>query len=564
MSCGRSIVCLGVILASACSTVTPSAKPHEIKARLEAAGCWPSPDESDSVFDDVTALIRSRLNRPERALVALDGVSKELDTANIDLRAHRLGERGIAILIEIGCGGEVAAVRLTSLIDGPSGWRVGGVRRLDAPARHEVLSSSRRVPLLVVLESTMGTQAEQGMLQVFDERLRLVEEHSGVLDPVTTRHADASVARWKERYHHLTTPLDSPYMRRVEAVVDAERSPVISVVSEMPWLDALDDACNSPNAFACGGTVTDMDAEAGEYSIAVREADRMMRCDAAPGAPTLDLAADRSAVVTVVRASDRWQVQSVRPGDRRCAIYGERTPASLHLASNVESFDPMDRPRALASDGDTVLIATADHVAWLGRESERPIWVDDPRDVTLIQGAPTWIDVEGKIVRASGRRTEVVADASGAASLASCDGAVCWADYKAGVIRRRDRNGVTTVADGLVRPLGLASGPGVLFVATEDGLVTVQKDTRAIERREGALSPLYVAFKDDVLAWTEADGRVLAQVEGSVPSVLQRGGRPSSIAIADGFVYWIDVEASTVRRAPVPVGSAKSTSPASP
>ncbi len=561
MSRRRFLVCLGVTLASACSTEKPVATPHEIKAHLEAAGCWPSPEESERVFDELTALVRSRLNRPERALVALDRVSKELDSANLDLQAHRLGERGIAMLSEIGCGGEVAAARLTSLLDGPSGWRVGGVRRLDASARHEVLASSDRRSLLVVLESTTGTQAEQGTLQVFDDRLRLVEDHAGVIDPLTTRHAGASVVRWKERYRHLATPLDSPYMRRVEAVIDVERSPVISMVSEMPWIDALDDSCRARNTFACGGTVTDVRAEAGEYSIAVRDADRMMRCDAAPGAPTLDLAADRSAVVTVVRASERWQVQSVRPGDRRCAIYGERTPASLDLAPDVESFEPMDRPRALASDGHAVVIATAEHVGWLGHPSERPIWVDGPRDVAFIQGTPTWIDVEGKVTRASGNRTQVIVDDSGAAALASCDGAVCWTDYEAGVIRRRDRRGVTTIANGLSGPLGLASGSGVLFVATDDGLVAVQKGTGATEQREGALSPLYVAFKDDVLAWTEADGRVLVQAEGSATRLLQRGGRPSSIAIADGFVYWIDVEAATVRRAPLPARSAMSASP---
>lgn len=56
-------------------------------------------------------------------------------------------------------------------------------------------------------------------------------------------------------------------------------------------------------------------------------------------------------------------------------------------------------------------------------------------------------------------------------------------------------------------------------------------------------------------------GLTVSSAEFNSKSLLQRGGRPSSIVIADGLVYWIDVDTATVRRAPLPAGSAVSASP---
>jgi hypothetical protein len=527
-----------------------------LRWRAGALTCMPTDADALAFVDALDVPVSQLEDEPARAVAQAQTLLALARGPNVRIEVALLGPTDLAVTVGVGCPStdEPGADLWISAFERQGGtWRSRARKRFAAPLRHELIAVGQRSARVAVLSVGVGTQAAQGELLLLDRDLMVLDRVPDLLDPEANRRGPVSVLHWSRRPRHLDVPWESPLLVREEAVVDLDREPmVLRGASSSPWLDAFDAVCDGPpGAMPCQGELIADQVVEGGRELHIASVPRPLRCAVARDAPPPANVDDRTAVVTMRWAGSAWQVDAVRPGDRRCSVYGARLIPQAARAASGDLIDVPGVPRALAVTADGLIVATSE--ALFALHSGKAVLlteVDEPVDVSTIAAGIAFIDDAHRLRRTNAPASRQLAEDPDAVALAGCGDALCWSAYEAGEIRRLRRGTIETLAQGLHHPMGLATTPKGLLVATDDGLLAVDLASGAAVPVGAAVAPLDVAANGDAIAWTEATGRLVVQVGGQT-QVVRGGGRPSAVALDGRFVYWIDLEAGVVRRAAV-------------
>lgn len=430
-------------------------------------------------------------------------------------------------------------------------WAVTDERR--APDGEHVTLLAPAPGVYALIGVRWATQRNTFAIQIVravDDKWRTLFTRSGLIDLEARQRRDPTFT-WAEPFQAFALSGGGP-LRAFAATLEPSAQGV-AIASTTPWLEALERWCAAPRPARRAGELCNADTAVNAVRVvgdfaAVTLAGPRTAVDCRGEAPASWIASDRGTVVELRGdAGGAWRVVDVRSEDRGCATRVPPAQRSTARAA-VRGADSAivlvrdghrywTRGGALMQDGGAV--ATIDPVAGAAA-------IDDAGRVYVASAWPPRIQRTAP----GGEATTLVEPTSPADGLTLAGDKLYWSTYSTGEVFALVGDQPRVVARGLDRPWGLAAVPGALLVATATGIRRVDLATgQVVDTVLPALAPMGVAVAGDVVAWTEAGGRVMLAVPGQAVRVVATGGRPLTLGLEDHAVVWADASDGTIRQA---------------